>query len=518
MGHKFANILFSPTVKAVQKLHGSRESYARWENGSDYNHEIDENVAAFLAERDSFYMASVNADGWPYLQHRGGSKGFMRVLSKNRIGFADYSGNRQYISTGNFQQNNRVALFFMDYPNQRRLKILGRVKLISAEDIEQLALLEDDNYQANVERGFIIHIEAFDWNCPQHITPRYDQENLMQMLAQFEQQLSELEQQQTTLLECLGEGELSLVISGIRQLTPNVRAYELRHSDGKALPEFTAGAHLQIPVPGNNAEATSGHYSISNSPNQTGSYEIAVLNTGGSKSAAIHQQFTLGLKLNCPPPQNHFELQPHEGSVVLIAAGIGITPLKAMAIQLLTEDRDFTLHYVAKNPQYMAYADELQQQLKDHLVTYYSECDRRLNLTKIFKQLDNNSHVYLCGPNGLLDSAIQVATEIGIDLTRVHFERFSPIKHTTNETFKLHLKKSNKTVSIANNDTALQAVLDAGINVNFGCKTGQCGNCAVSYSGGEVEHRDEVLTESERERLMCLCVSRASGENLSIDL
>ncbi|MEQ8804075.1 MAG: pyridoxamine 5'-phosphate oxidase family protein, partial [Haliea sp.] len=175
-------IAFTPSVREIQALQGSRAAYAGMDEGEDYNYRLGEREASFIAERDSIYMASVSETGWPYVQHRGGPVGFMKVLEDRRIGFADYSGNRQYVSVGNFSQDNRVALFFMDYPNRRRLKLLGRVRTVGLEESEILTRLEDENYPAQVERGFVIDVAGFDWNCPQHITPRYSDTEVTDML------------------------------------------------------------------------------------------------------------------------------------------------------------------------------------------------------------------------------------------------------------------------------------------------------------------------------------------------
>jgi uncharacterized protein len=174
MVHKFADIAFTPAVKALQEQLGSRANYARLEgSGSDRNHTLGASEAGFIALRDSFYMASVGETGWPYLQHRGGPEGFVRVLDEKTIGFADFNGNRQYVSVGNLMTDDRVSLFFMDYPNRTRLKLLGRVKLVDLSDSATRAMLEVPGYRARIERGFLITVEAFDWNCPQHITPRF---------------------------------------------------------------------------------------------------------------------------------------------------------------------------------------------------------------------------------------------------------------------------------------------------------------------------------------------------------
>ena len=189
MGHQFAEIAFTDSVREVQLAQGSRAIYSKMEDREDYNHQLGEKETAFIQARDSFYMASVSETGWPYVQHRGGPAGFMRVLDEKTIGFADFAGNRQYISVGNIRKDDRVSLFFMDYPNRTRLKLLGRVRLIGEDETELLQRLEVDNYRARVERGFAISVEAFDWNCPQHITPRFTQAELD---SEIEKRMAEL--------------------------------------------------------------------------------------------------------------------------------------------------------------------------------------------------------------------------------------------------------------------------------------------------------------------------------------
>ena len=187
MAHQYAQRAFTESVRQVQTEQGSRHGYAKMDLGEDYNYLLSQNEADFIHARDSFYMASVGETGWPYVQHRGGLKGFMQVIDESTIGFADFKGNRQYVSTGNFRKNNRVSLFFMDYPNRRRLKMMGRIELVDDSKPEIMAKLEaasgSNGYGGRVERGFIIHVEGFDWNCPQHITPRFTEAEVEQAIA-----------------------------------------------------------------------------------------------------------------------------------------------------------------------------------------------------------------------------------------------------------------------------------------------------------------------------------------------
>jgi predicted pyridoxine 5'-phosphate oxidase superfamily flavin-nucleotide-binding protein len=193
MGHKFAEIAFTDTVRAIQHEHGSRAAYARRESADITTHDrLGPAEAAFIAERDSFYMATVGETGWPYVQHRGGPPGFLHVLADKTIGFADFAGNRQYISVGNLATNDRVSLFLMDYPNQTRLKILGRARLIGP-DAPELRQLAHPDYKARIERGVLIAVEAFDWNCSQHITPRFTADDVQTAVEALRQRIVELE-------------------------------------------------------------------------------------------------------------------------------------------------------------------------------------------------------------------------------------------------------------------------------------------------------------------------------------
>jgi predicted pyridoxine 5'-phosphate oxidase superfamily flavin-nucleotide-binding protein len=206
MGRRFAELAFTPLIKEQQQQHGSRELYERVERSSDPGDRLGPYEQAFIKERDGFYLASVTETGWPYIQYRGGTKGFLRIRDDRTIGFADLRGNKQYISVGNLQHDDRVAMFLMDYPGQTRLKILGRAK-VHEGDAEAKALIEelrDPKEKTPAERAVLIHVEAFDWNCPQHITPRYTEEELAAILEPVRQRLERLEKENEHLRKVQG--------------------------------------------------------------------------------------------------------------------------------------------------------------------------------------------------------------------------------------------------------------------------------------------------------------------------
>jgi len=195
MGRGFAEIAFTPLVKEEQRRRGSRHLYERGEGPSETGDRLGPEEQAFIEARDGFYMASVTETGWPYIQYRGGHAGFLRVLDDQTLAFADLRGNRQYISTANLKHDDRVALFFMDYATQSRLKILGRAT-IHEGDAEADALIEKlrvPEEKTPPERAILIHVEGFDWNCPQHITPRFTETELTKILEPIRRRLEALE-------------------------------------------------------------------------------------------------------------------------------------------------------------------------------------------------------------------------------------------------------------------------------------------------------------------------------------
>ncbi len=198
MGHQFSSIMFTEANQRLQERYGSRRQYERMARFGPAGDALSEAEIDFIHQRDSFYIASEGENGWPYIQHRGGPAGFLRVIDAKTLAFADFSGNKQYITAGNVTYNDKVTLFLMDYPGQTRLKILGHASLVEAKDDPLLTeKVNTPGYKGKLERVFKIDLVAFDWNCPQHITPRYTrseiQESLGPMLQANMDRISQLE-------------------------------------------------------------------------------------------------------------------------------------------------------------------------------------------------------------------------------------------------------------------------------------------------------------------------------------
>ena len=195
-----SDVAFTPTVKAIQARKGSRDAYAKQEERGGWRTEIDENLAAFLAETNSFYLATATADGQPYIQHRGGPKGFVKILDKNTIAFADYAGNRQYITQGNLSENSKAYLFVMDYAHRRRVKIWGEARVVE-DDPALTQSLMPKGYRARPEQVILFKIAAWDTNCPQHIPQKFDAADVAAALAARDERIAELEAELATLKE-----------------------------------------------------------------------------------------------------------------------------------------------------------------------------------------------------------------------------------------------------------------------------------------------------------------------------
>ncbi len=192
MTEPVSDIAFTPSVKAWQERLGSRAGYARRAEKRDWSDSVTPELEAFLAERDSFYLATASAEGRPYIQHRGGPAGFLKVIDDKHLAFADFGGNKQFISAGNLSENDRTSIFLMDYANRQRIKLWGRARVVE-DDAELMERLADPGYQAKPERAIVFEIEAWDVNCPQHITRRYTEHQIAPAIAKLQARIDELE-------------------------------------------------------------------------------------------------------------------------------------------------------------------------------------------------------------------------------------------------------------------------------------------------------------------------------------
>ena len=249
---------------------------------------------------------------------------------------------------------------------------------------------------------------------------------------------------------------------------------------------------------------------------------VAVLrdDDGSGGSQTLHQQFNLGMRLNCALPQNNFTLHSDCASAVLIAGGIGITPIKPMAQALQARGITPQIHFAARSSTDMAFRDRLQREFGDHIQFYSSVDDERLDLEKLLSDSPADAMFYICGPERLIDAVSATADRLGIAPGRVRYERFTAATITDAKPIQVELRRSGLQLEVAADQSVLDAMLDAGVDALYSCRTGNCRTCAVKRLDGEADHRDSALTDAERDedQLFCPCVSRAHGDDLVLDI
>ena len=531
MARAFAEITFTPSVKAAQSRYGSRESNRGFEAARERQDELSEAEAEFIEHMDGFFQASVGEAGWPYVQFRGGPQGFLKVIDSKTIGFADFRGNLQYISVGNIAADGRVALILMNHAHPSRLKIWGKARVVDrAHDPALVESLQVAGYAAKAERAIVIAVQAFDWNCPQHITPRFTEAEIRSMTPPLMAELAALRKSSLVTsadrkVTSVGDGSLKLSVAGIRILTPRVRAYLLRTADGSPLPEVHPGAHLLLPTQLPDGEWSTRRYSIGSDPDDPMQWEIAVQreDQGLGGSLYVHARYEVGLALNCSGPSGGFEIHADEGPSVLIAGGIGITPLRSLAFALDRSSRPFSLHFAARSSAEAAYLPELLREFPGRIHTHWSDHgpSSRMNLQAVVDEAPVDAVFYVCGPERMLSEIQGIADSAAWADEKLRIERFiAPAAKEADQTFEVELGSTGEVFEVPVGRSILDVLLDAGASLRYDCKVGTCGTCAVRVLHGQPDHRDVVLARSERERdhLMCTCVSRSAGDRLVLDL
>ena len=235
---------------------------------------------------------------------------------------------------------------------------------------------------------------------------------------------------------------------------------------------------------------------------------------------AVHRDYQVSTTLHCGLPGNDFRLHDDARPALLIAGGVGITPIRAMAVALASEGRAMHLHYAVRSSAEAAFAGKLKEELGEHLHLYLGNLDQRLNVSAVVANAPINSVVYVCGPGALIDVVRAAGALAGIAAEDIRFERFTVAKHTDDRPVRITLQRSGKTIDVSAGRSILDAVQAEGIDAPASCRSGTCGTCAVKVVSGQPDHRDTALTAEERTQagLMCICVSRASSAELTLDL
>lgn len=314
--------------------------------------------------------------------------------------------------------------------------------------------------------------------------------------------------------------ELKVQITAISHLTPDIRLFSVESAPGEALPAFAAGAHIDVLIDGigNRSYSLIVWSAPSASP---GSYQFAVQHEprGHGGSRFMHQ-LSSGQKLNISTPKNNFTLIDSNAPSVLIAGGIGITPMISMAAQLQNQQRSFELHYASRTRAQMAFADELPSHFDDHIHLYLDD-QNPLNLETLIRSIDAGAEIYLCGPQGMIEAAQRVAKDCGFEPSQVHIELFSNEAPTTGDkSFEVQLNSTGGVYAVPPGKSIIDVLEAAGIDLVYDCQRGDCGICQTAVISGVPEHRDVVLSDEEKAsgKVMQICVSRARSERLVLDL
>jgi vanillate O-demethylase ferredoxin subunit len=315
---------------------------------------------------------------------------------------------------------------------------------------------------------------------------------------------------------------LELKVARIADVTPRIKSLELVSASGEALPAFTAGAHIDVEL--GNGEARS--YSLLNDCTEQHRYVIAVLRETESRGGSIfvHDRVCAGDILKSSDPANNFPLNEAGERHILIAGGIGITPLMSMSRRLAARGAEFTLHYCARSRAEAAFIDALERELGPRLISHFDGGDiaRGLDVAALLKERPPAAHAYVCGPPGLIRAVREAARHW--PKGTVHYELFKGSEvdiapRSSDQAFEIVLKRAGRTLTVPADKSILETLAGAGIKIKTLCKEGVCGTCRVGLVGGRADHRDEVLTDEEREHNIQVCVSRAlPGETLVLDL
>jgi ferredoxin-NADP reductase len=311
---------------------------------------------------------------------------------------------------------------------------------------------------------------------------------------------------------------MQLLVKAIRQLTPDIRAFELVDPAGEELPAFEPGAHLKVRVMPGGGTTQTRSYSLVSAPNERHRYEIAVLHQRGGQGGSnwMHEAVLEGSLLDIQGPSNAFPLDAQALRSVLLAGGIGITPMLCMARALAEKGQNVELHYFGRNTEAMAYRDDLQA-LKGLVLHEWVGLDvgaSVLAMQRCIGESAEGDHLYVCGPSAMLDAALGIAGKQGWPAAQVHFERFGAAAGGAgDEPFTVELRQRGLRIEVGRQQTLLDALLSNGVDVAHDCRAGICGSCLVPVEQGQIQHRDTFLTEEDRSdgELMCACVSRATG-------
>ncbi|MEH6443303.1 MAG: pyridoxamine 5'-phosphate oxidase family protein [Oceanospirillaceae bacterium] len=450
-----------------------------------------------IANSDSFFVGSGVDNNHSDASYRGGETGFVSVINKYELQIPDYKGNSMFNTLGNFQSNPNAGLVFIDFVHNKLLQLTGTAKILWDQP-------DDNNNTGGTKRYWRFIIKGWqETQLPSGLNWTF-----------FDYSPHNPKIESST--------ELMLQISAIENISEKIKLLRLTAVNGGILPAFKAGSHLPIEVKLSEKTTVQRHYSITSSHHDNRFYEIAVQQEkqGRGGSNYIHEQLKAGDFITAMHPVNKFSLTSSGKHHILIAGGIGITPIISMLKELSQSNQSFELHYSVKKASDLAFKEEITRLAGKHAHFYITQGldANRLDLKSLFMEGNKSSHVYICGPLSMIEAVKEKANVHNWDPSHIHFESFGHSLHKTDKAVEVRLKKSGKVIVIDPKETLLDGLLKANVKVPFACKRGECGMCATEYVEGTPEHRDVYLTKEEKTHSLCVCVSRTKSHSISLNL
>ena len=468
---------------------------------STFGKKLSETQKTLIEHADTLFVSSAHPEHGVDASHRGGHPGFARIINNQQLRIPDFSGNSMFNTLGNFSSYPYAGLVFIDFERGRLLQLTGTAKILWDRDDPQKETGGTRRYWQfdilSLQESILPY--RFAWALIDE-SPHIPE---LQRYANFKE-------------------TLSLLVERIQQESDRVKSFRLRATDGKLLPEFLPGAHLQVKVKLPDGSEAQRYYSLLNNPANRLSYEIGVLKEpeGRGGSRYLHEQIHEDDLLEIRIPKNEFTLVGSASHSILIAGGIGVTPILSMMHSLSSNNKSFEMHYTARTYSGLAFRNRIERVAGDH-AHFYASKDlnrQRLDLKNILAMPKSGVHVYVCGPRRLINAVRETAESQGWPLSQIHFESFGTASLADDRAFKVHLAKSNKTITVPAESTILDTLLEVGINVPHDCKRGECSMCTTQVLEGEPDHRDLCLSADEKASSMCICVSRAKGTDLTLSL
>lgn len=463
---------------------------------------LEDHQQAFIAAADTFFVASVSPGHGLDASHRGGNPGFIRMLDRQRIRIPDYGGNSLFNTLGNLTVYPRAGLVFLDFETGRILQLIGEAEILWDQD---------DPHSQTGGTGRYWELKVTQWVETQLTlglqweSPDYSPYNPFSLTSKIKQPAG-----------------MKLAVTRVVRKTQRIKAFQLSAVDGADLPAVKAGSHIPLLVRLPDGTQAYRQYSILSDPADRSRYEVAVLlepeGQGGSRF--MHEGIRENQLIEAGEPRNDFPLSSAGGRSILIAGGIGITPILSMLKTLAAGESSVEVHYAARSVEDFAYRDEIEL-LSAGRASFYPSEGRdaaRLNLDKLLCKQDGDTHIYVCGPARMIESVRSLADKYGWNPDQIHVESFGSHVTAEDKAITVRLARTNKAISVEASQTILDALSDAGVSVPYDCKRGECRMCVTDVINGQPHHRDLCLSGAERERSMCLCVSRAKGNYLVLDL